>query len=347
MGRREYEQFLADVAERGLLNPIEITAAGIVLDGRHRLCAARELGLARVPVRVVAPRDEVEHIVLAAVNRRQLTASQRAAIAVELAEYLQQRDQARLRQRANLKQHTEVATLPPRQGRTRELAAQTAGVSARTVQDALAIRDADPALFERVKAGELPVNRALRELRRAQRHAQIGPATPLPSGLFELIYADPPWQLGNPDSAYAPEQHYPTLSLTEIKQLPIPAAEDALLYLWAVNSQLLQALEVMAAWGFQYRSNEVWVKPSIGMGVWTRNRHELLLIGRRGNASPPDPTLRLGSVIEAGRGRHSQKPACVYQRLERLYPQPSKLELFARGTPRPGWAAWGNEVEAA
>lgn len=101
----------------------------------------------------------------------------------------------------------------------------------------------------------------------------------------------------------------------------------------------------MEAWGFEYRANEVWVKPSIGMGVWTRNRHELLLIGRRGKASPPEPKARLDSVIEARRGRHSEKPACVYERLERLYPQLSKLELFARGKVRPGWTAWGNEVE--
>src|SRR5207248_658502 len=110
----------------------------------------------------------------------------------------------------------------------------------------------------------------------------------------------------------------PTLPLAEIMALPVPAAEDALLYLWAVNSQLPAALEVLATWGFDYRSNEVWVKPSIGLGVWTRNRHELLLIGRRGKASLPEPQARLDSVIEAKRGRHSEKPACVYERLERL-----------------------------
>ena len=104
---------------------------------------------------------------------------------------------------------------------------------------------------------------------------------------------------------------------------------------------------MLSAWGFSYRSNEVWVKPSIGLGVWTRNRHELLLIGRRGNASPAEPALRLDSVIEAPRGRHSEKPACVYERLEHLYPALSKLELFARGVPRAGWSGWGNEVEAA
>ena len=81
------------------------------------------------------------------------------------------------------------------------------------------------------------------------------------------------------------------------------------------------------------------------MGVWTRNRHELLLIGRKGDASPAPRTLLLDSVIQARRGRHSEKPTIVYERLEHLYPGRTKLELFARGTPRPGWNAWGNQVE--
>jgi N6-adenosine-specific RNA methylase IME4 len=87
------------------------------------------------------------------------------------------------------------------------------------------------------------------------------------------------------------------------------------------------------------------VKPSIGPGVWLRNRHELLLFARKGSFAPPDPEDRVDSVLEAPRGRHSQKPEVVYELIERMYPQASRLELFARGTPRPGWICWGNEVE--
>jgi N6-adenosine-specific RNA methylase IME4 len=72
-----------------------------------------------------------------------------------------------------------------------------------------------------------------------------------------------------------------------------------------------------------------------------------LLIGRRGNYPPPDPEDRPNSVIEAPRGAHSEKPALVYELIERAYPLASKLELFARGVTRSGWTFWGNEVEAA
>jgi N6-adenosine-specific RNA methylase IME4 len=142
----------------------------------------------------------------------------------------------------------------------------------------------------------------------------------------------------------APENHYPTLPLTEIKDLKPPAAEDAVLFLWAVNCLLPEALEVISAWEFNYKSNLVWVKPSLGLGYWTRNPHELLLFATRGNVPLPESDQRPDSVIEAKRGRHSQKPAAVYALIERAYPQHSKLELFARGTPRPGWHAWGNET---
>jgi len=100
---------------------------------------------------------------------------------------------------------------------------------------------------------------------------------------------------------------------------------------------------VIRAWGFECKTTLCWVKPWIGPGVWLRNRHELLLLGRRGDYPPPDPEDRVDSVLEAPRGRHSEKPERVYELLERMYPQASKLELFARSR-RPGWSAWGNEV---
>jgi len=347
MSAADFLSFREDIARRGVPEPIEITPAGVVLDGHHRLRATRDNGHERVPVRVVMPEDEVEHMLLGALQRRHLTQSQKAALAVELDAYQQARAQAERRRRANLRNSLEVETLPPRGERTRELVARSAGCSARTAQDAITVHAADPHLFERVKDGELHAHRARKKLQRAARGRASGGPPPLPSGSYELVYADPPWQLGNPDSDYAPEQYYPTLPLEELIALALPAAEDALLYLWAVNSHLPEALELMAAWDFGYVGNEVWIKDRIGMGVWSRYRHELLLIGRRGHASPAEPPDRLDSVIEAPRRRHSQKPEIVYQRLERLYPHLSKLELFARGVPRPGWTVWGNEVEAA
>jgi N6-adenosine-specific RNA methylase IME4 len=344
MPEGEYVAFRADVEERGILVPIEITADGVVLDGRQRLRAVRELGQERVPVRVVEVANEVEYMLRAAVLRRHLRPAQRAAIVAEFESYEALRSEARQRQRANLRQVSEVAALPPR-GKTREVAADWASVSPRTVQDVATVHEHDPELFERIKRGEFGAAHAARKVRRALRDRGLPAPPPPPEGPLQVIYADPPWQLGNPDGPYSPESHYPTMPLAEITALAVPAAEEALLFLWAVNCLLPQALEVMAAWGFTYVTNLVWAKPSIGLGRWVRNRHELLLLGRKGSFPAPDLEDLPDSVIEAPRRRHSEKPACVYELVERMYPQASRLELFARGTARRGWVFWGNEVE--
>ena len=346
LGRQDFAAFRLDIGRRGLLVPLEITPSLEILDGHLRLRAALELGLESVPVRIVEAADELEYMVLAALQRRQLDAGQRAALALELEQYQQTAAEAKARQRANLKQNAqpEGAGLPPR-GKTRDLVAGWAHVSPRTAQDAITVQTADPDLFDEVKRGAISVDRAARQVRQRQRDAKLAQAPPLPDGLFDLIYADPPWRLpGQRDSSRAIENHYPTLPLDEIKALTVPAAGQALLYLWAVNSFLPQALEVIDAWGFTYATNYAWVKDRWGLGHWNRTQHELLLVATRGEVSPPAEGRRASSVIHAARRRHSQKPAELYELLERLHPQTSRLELFARQS-RPGWTAWGNEAQ--
>jgi N6-adenosine-specific RNA methylase IME4 len=145
-----------------------------------------------------------------------------------------------------------------------------------------------------------------------------------------VILADPPWQLGNPDSDLSAEQHYPTLPIADITGIHVPAAQDAILFLWAISGLLSEALEVVSRWGFTYKTSMVWVKHAIGPGVWLRNRHELLLTAIGGNWSAPPPELRRDSVITAKRRRHSQKPDEAYERIDSMYPTARRLELFAR-----------------
>jgi N6-adenosine-specific RNA methylase IME4 len=171
---------------------------------------------------------------------------------------------------------------------------------------------------------------------------------PLPDGPFDLIYADPgwrwqPWSWAT-GAGRSAERHYRTDPLESIKALPIPAAKDCALALWSISAMLPQALELMAAWGFQYRTQAVWVKPSIGLGYWWRQQHELLLLGIRGRMRAPPPGARLPSVIYAPRRQHSEKPDAVAHMLEVMFPAARKLELFARKR-RPGWTSWGDELE--
>ena len=123
------------------------------------------------------------------------------------------------------------------------------------------------------------------------------------------------------------------------------AAPDSMLFLWATAPMLPEALEVMAAWRFEYRTNFVWAKDRAGTGYWNRNQHELLLVGVRGDVPAPAPGSQWSSLIPAPVGEHSCKPDEARRMIEAYYPTLPKIELFARGEARPGWAAWGNEVE--
>ena len=191
-----------------------------------------------------------------------------------------------------------------------------------------------------------------RDERRDERIEEIAKANrDLPTGVrYPVIYADPPWRYEHPPMGgnRIIENHYPTMPLEEICALNISdlAGDDAVLYLWATAPKLAECMEVIGAWGFDYRTNLVWVKDKIGMGYYARNQHELLLVARRGELPPPKESDRLSSVVYADRGEHSVKPEVFHELIERWYPTLPKIELFSRA-PRPGWDAWGNQASEA
>jgi len=168
---------------------------------------------------------------------------------------------------------------------------------------------------------------------------------PIPAGTFNIIYADPPWQYeaGTINKARTIEQQYVTMTLDDIKKLEFPVADDAVLFLWSTSPKLEEALEVLNAWGFDYRTCAVWDKEVLGLGYWFRIQHELLLVGRKGKMPVPPTDARVRSIIKQKRTKHSEKPAIVYDIIERMFPEGNYLELFAR-KEHPGWTSWGNEV---
>jgi N6-adenosine-specific RNA methylase IME4 len=207
-------------------------------------------------------------------------------------------------------------------------------------------------LIARAKSGEeVDVKVAVMKERRIRREQELAEgtkaaSTALGKKLYGVIYADPPWRYDNVpmgDVARQNEQHYPSMALDDIKALPVPAADDCVLFLWATVPLLPEAIEVMKAWGFTYKSASTWVKDKAGTGYWVRGVVEHLLIGRRGAVPAPAPGDQFPGVVEAPRLRHSQKPDIFAEHIERLFPNVPKLEMFARER-REGWAAWGNEV---
>ena len=198
-----------------------------------------------------------------------------------------------------------------------------------------------------IRAKKALAKRAVR-LERIATLSGAGSALPV-DRTFPVIYADPPWKF----KAYsdvtgmdrAADNHYPTMDLEAIKALPVPAGADAALLLWATAPMLVEALEVMAAWGFTYKSQIVWTKDRIGTGYWARNMHEILLIGTKGSIPAPPPGARPHSAVQAQVGAHSRKPDVFYDIIEAMFPGLPKLELFAR-RQREGWHSHGQEVAA-
>lgn len=174
---------------------------------------------------------------------------------------------------------------------------------------------------------------------------------------FRTVLADPPWQFQNRTGKVAPEHkrlnRYGTMVLDEIKLLPVAqVCEDtAHLYLWVPNALLPDGLSVMAAWGFQYKSNIVWHKvrkdggpDGRGVGFYFRNTTEILLFGVRGkNARTLAPGRRQVNIIRSQKREHSRKPDEAYGIVEACS-SGAFLEMFARGT-REGWVAWGNQSD--
>ncbi|MFZ1108973.1 MAG: MT-A70 family methyltransferase [Rhodomicrobium sp.] len=173
---------------------------------------------------------------------------------------------------------------------------------------------------------------------------------------FGAILADPPWQFQNKTGKVAPEHRrlsrYATLTLDEIVALPVPeiAAETSHLYLWTPNALLPEALGVMKAWGFAYKTNLVWHKirkdggpDGRGVGFYFRNVTEMLLFGVRGkNARTLPPGRRQVNYLATRKREHSRKPDEQYALIEACSPGPF-AELFARGV-RAGWECWGAEA---
>ncbi len=173
---------------------------------------------------------------------------------------------------------------------------------------------------------------------------------------YKTIYADPPWQFQNRTGKVAPEHkrlnRYTTMSLEDIKQLPVSEVADdkCHLYLWVPNALLPSGLEVLNAWGFEYKTNIIWEKirkdgmpDGRGVGFYFRNVTEILLFGIKGNNNR---TLAAGrtqvNLIRSMKQEHSKKPIEFISLIERCSSAPF-LELFARGQ-RDNWDMWGNQA---
>lgn len=189
--------------------------------------------------------------------------------------------------------------------------------------------------------------------RRADRETEVaGKILALPNKRYGVVYADPEWKFetysAKGKDETSAENNYTTSTLDAIKARDVPSisATDCVLFLWATAPMLPQAIEVMVAWGFTYKSHVIWKKDKGGTGYWFINWHELLLVGTRGSIPAPAQGDQWPSVVEAPRRGHSVKPESFYQLIEQYFPNIPKIELNQRKA-RAGWDGWGFQAPAA
>ena len=188
-------------------------------------------------------------------------------------------------------------------------------------------------------------------------HVHEGLFPVLPLDRFQIIYADPPWDYrgqlqhagpGSNDTGGA-IRHYPTVTLSDLKELPISkiAADDCLLFLWATNPHLDQAIDLGKSWGFSWATVAfVWDKIRVNPGFYTLSQCELCLVFKRGKIPRPRGARNVRQLVSAKRGPHSVKPVEVRERIQKMFPGQNKIELFARRETE-GWVAWGLGVHGA
>ncbi len=170
---------------------------------------------------------------------------------------------------------------------------------------------------------------------------------------YNILYLDPPWKYRQKNLHGAAEHHYNTLSVEEICNLNIDevAADDCTLFMWTTFPQLPEALKVIKAWGFQYKTVAfVWVKQNkskngwfFGLGFWTRGNAEICLLATKGK--PRRKSNKVHQLIISPIEEHSKKPSITRDKIVELMGDLPRLEVFARQIS-PGWDVWGNEVES-
>lgn len=374
MSERKLRALADDIKAQGLREPV-LTYKGAVLDGRNRLLACRLAGVAP-RFREYRGTNPLRYVMSANLARRHLSSSQLAMLGADLLPFLEEEAKARKGKR------TDLGIKLDRGGRSREHAGRLTDCSPAYIAAAKAIVKDAPDVADHVRSGAISldegrmlskVDRVTRrkiiakkttaarcnirvECQRANRKTKLKDAATLAAlnGKYQVWLIDPAWPCSDQTSTRSPENHYPSMTLSEIaalgKDIQKHCADSAVVFLWVTTPMLPHAFEVLKKWGVTYRSLYVWDKVlnEAGLGQWARNSHEALLVATKGNFAPPiavPPSI----YREARTHVHSQKPSGIHAFIEAMWPgvKLRAVELYARREPvntKWKWTLWGAEA---
>jgi N6-adenosine-specific RNA methylase IME4/ParB-like chromosome segregation protein Spo0J len=343
----QYQAMKEDIKENGQKMPGVINQDGILVDGHHRYRACHELG---IPFQYYVEYfdnelEELRYIRQANDKRRHYTKFQ------SIEQELKWKDELAQRAKENMSLAGREKKAFTNIGRpsinVQEEIAKNSDSSKGSVSKVEQIMRSplfreNEEFREKCRLDKMSIDHAHTMVKQLEERDKPKPAPP--EGHYNVILVDPPWSYIVPGRC-DPKNHYGVMSDEEIKAFKVPAADNTILFLWATNPKLDIAIDILRAWGFTYKTNFAWFKDKFGTGYYNRGQHELLLIAVKGDGiGVPYQGDRLPSVFFAERTEHSKKPDIVYEMIEKMYPGRKRIELFARGKPRDGWAVWGLEA---
>lgn len=350
----EFKILEANIINNGVQDSIKIWH-GIIVDGHNRYKIAQRNNIPfntsilddYLPTR----QDVIEWIITNQIGRRNLSTYDKGLLALKLQDVLKVKGKDNMSKGGKEGSQISVNCID-----SQKEAAKNFNISHDTLNKVKHIEaKATPHQKERLKKNEVTINNVYNTIRKEENRAKIASQVlTIPSGAtdifttsnkYKVIYADPPWPYSNNmgDTTTAPKDHYKLMSLDEICDLPIKkiSEENSVLFLWVVVPLLEEALKVVKAWGYTYKTHFVWDKVKHNMGYYSSVRHELLFVCTKGKCLPDVKEL-FDSVHIEERAAHSKKPEHFRKIIDTLY-YGNKIELFAR-TKAPGWAYYGNEI---
>jgi N6-adenosine-specific RNA methylase IME4 len=347
-----FEELKKDIKEQGLQQTI-ILYEDKILDGRNRYKACKELGIE--PQFDTYKGDKpLEFVISLNLKRRHLNEGQKAVISLDILPMFQEEAKKRL----TLSMGRGIKGTPLMEevkGESAEQVGKILGVGKSYIYEAKKLKETRPDLLEVIRRGEKTLSEVKSDLKievrkeyiTQQREAIKNGTHGLPSGSYEVIVIDPPWEYGHVDE-YAPDYYmsrvaspYPEMNLEQIKNIKLPASENCVLWLWTTHKYIFECRDILSSWGFRDVSILTWVKDRMGIGKWLRSQTEYCIMAVKGK-----PLINLTNqttVLMAKNIRHSEKPIEFYNMVDGLCVG-RKLDYFARDK-KEGWDVYGAQVQ--
>ena len=356
----EFKQLERNILEEGIRDPL-VTWNGILVDGhnRYRIAQEHDMNYVTVEKEFTDMNAVKEWMINNQFGRRNLNNYQRSVLALQLEDVFK----AKAKENQIRKPDFVPQKSAEQKVETRQEIAKVANVSHDTISKVKKIEaTASPEIKAKVSTGQISINEAYKEIKKEEKiderkkdierqlfDIESGNLPEL-LGKYEVIAIDPPWAYeekgGLSSTDYNPETTrgatpYPTMKVSEIKEINLPLMDNAVLFLWTTHAFLKDSFEILEHWGLKYKATLVWDKERMGMGRTIRLQCEFCLIAFKGNPIFNGSSER--DIIREARRQHSRKPDAFYQYVERSTIG-RKLEYFSR-EKRPNWEIYGNEVE--